>query len=122
MIENTETDTITKIQYRGIIPKEGEEGASEAQDTFAKKVKEGTLSLGDVPLVIVYWLDWLTWLAGSIAVLFVVIGGYQYSIGGITDDKERGKKTLLYAIAGLIVTFFAWIAVDILQTWLTAMA
>jgi hypothetical protein len=39
--------------------------------------------------------------------------------GGITDDKEKGKKTITYALIGLSITLLAWILVNIIQVAIT---
>jgi len=102
----------TWAQSKGILPAKG--------DPLYEKVKEGTIELSDIPLFILQWIDYLTYLAGSIAVIMIIVGGYQYMIGSITDDKERGKKTLMYALVGVAVTFSAWILVNWIQTWITS--
>lgn len=118
--ENESTAPQNTIQTKGIIPAADPNDPESNQSQFAQKVADGTLELNDLPLVIIYWIDWLTWLAGSIAVIFLIIGGYQYIFGGLTDDKENGKKTFLYAVSGLIVVFFSWIAINLIQGWLTS--
>jgi len=67
-------------------------------------------------IILVKMIDLITKLAGTIAVLFLIYGGYQYMIGGITDDKEGAKKTIQYAVMGLIVTFLAYVIVNLVQT------
>jgi type IV secretory pathway VirB2 component (pilin) len=43
-------------------------------------------------------------IAGVIAVIFIVIGGIMYMLsGGNKDMMERGKKTVIYALAGLAI-------------------
>jgi hypothetical protein len=43
-------------------------------------------------------------IAGVIAVIFIVIGGIMYMLsGGSTEMAERGKKTIIYAMAGLAI-------------------
>jgi hypothetical protein len=47
-------------------------------------------------------------IAGVIAVIFIVIGGIMYMIsGGSTEMMERGKKTIIYAMAGLAIVIGA---------------
>src|SRR5690606_8879098 len=44
--------------------------------------------------------------AGAIAVGFIIVGGYRYVTSqGNQELVEKAKKTLLYAIIGLIVVF-----------------
>ncbi len=76
--------------------------------------------LYDIPCYATYLIEVLVYFAGGIAVLFVVIGGYQYMIGGITEDKEAGKKTLLYALGGFALAVLAWTIVNIVQVFLTS--
>lgn len=82
-------------------------------------IKTGRISVWMVPFYITYIIRFLIGLAGLISTLFIVIGGYRMVTGGIAEDKESGKKTLLYAIVGLIVTLLAWIIVNIIQTAVT---
>lgn len=84
------------------------------------KIYCGTVSLNDIPQLIVYLIQWLMTLVGGICVIMIMIGGVQYMIGGVTDDKEQGKKTVIYALGGLITSMFAWIIVELIQVWLTA--
>ncbi len=50
-------------------------------------------------------------LAGSIIVLMIIIGGYQYMMG----EKEGGKKTITAAIVGLIIIILAKAIVDLVN-------
>ena len=57
--------------------------------------------------------------AAAIAVLFLIIGGFRYVVStGNPDQVEGAKKTILYAILGLIVIFVAYVLVTLLQDWL----
>ncbi len=83
-------------------------------------VKTGRLKFYMVPFFITYLIQFLLSLAGLVAVLFMVIGGYKYVVGGLTEDKESGKKTILHAIVGFIVALSAWIVVNFIQVALTS--
>jgi len=100
--------------FEGVIPSEN--GASEATKALSHRIKTGQVGLGDIVIILVKMIDLITKLAGTIAVLFLIYGGYQYMIGGITDDKEGAKKTIQYAVMGLIVTFLAYVIVNLVQT------
>ncbi|MBU1090215.1 hypothetical protein KKF38_05525, partial [Patescibacteria group bacterium] len=56
-------------------------------------------------------------LAGGIAILFAIIGGYKYMNGSVSDDKEAGKKTIGYALAGCAIALLAWTTVSFAQIW-----
>jgi len=51
-------------------------------------------------------------LVGVVAVLFLIIGGFQYiSSAGNPESIGKAKSTILYAIIGILVTLLAWAAV-----------
>ncbi|MFA6457971.1 MAG: pilin [Patescibacteria group bacterium] len=91
-----------------------------ASGDLVEKFRTGKFELYDLPAYIIYLIDFLIYIAGGIAVLFVVIGGYKYMIGGMVDDKEAGKKTIAFALTGFAVSVLAWVIVNFVQVWLTS--
>ena len=83
-------------------------------------IKTGKIRLFMVPFFMTYIIQFLLSIAGLVAVLFMVIGGYKYVVGGLTEDKESGKKTILHALVGFIVALSAWIVVNFIQVALTS--
>ena len=52
--------------------------------------------------------SWIRGAAGTIAVIFLIIGGVMYMISaGNKEMMERGKKTIIFAMAGLAVVVAA---------------
>ena len=46
----------------------------------------------------------LMWFVGALAVIFIIVGGIQYiTSAGNPSGQERSKKTITYAIGGLIL-------------------
>lgn len=82
-------------------------------------IKTGKIRLFMIPFFITRLIEFLVGLAGLIAVLFIVIGGYKFVTGGIAEDKEAGKKTVLHAIIGLVVALSAYIIINFIQAQLT---
>lgn len=83
-------------------------------------VKYGKIRLYMIPFFITFIVQFLLSVAGLIAVLFMVVGGYHYVIGGITEEKENGKKTIMHALMGLIIALSAWIVVNFIQVAFTS--
>lgn len=53
-------------------------------------------------------MSYLQGIAGTIAVIFIIIGGIMYMVsGGSKEMAERAKKTLICAIAGLAIVLAA---------------
>lgn len=59
-------------------------------------------------------------LAGLIAVLFLIIGGFRYiTSSGNSDGAELGKKTILNAVIGIIVIILSFVVVRVVSNTLT---
>jgi len=92
----------------------------EENSSLVAKFRSGNFELYDLPEYVIYLIEFLIYIASGIAVFFVVIGGYKYMIGGATDDKEAGKKTIGYALGGFAISVLAWTIVNFVQVWLTS--
>ena len=82
-------------------------------------IKSGRLNLWMLPFFISYIANFFIGIAGIVSVLFVLLGGFWYMTGGLTDDKEKGKKTITYALMGLVITLLAWIVINIIMVQVT---
>jgi hypothetical protein len=52
-------------------------------------------------------------LVGIVAVLFLIIGGFRYvTASGNPEQIEGAKKTIMYAVVGLIVVILAYAIVN----------
>lgn len=59
--------------------------------------------------------NWLLGIVGGLAVLFIVYGGFLYiTSGGNKEKTELAKKTLTYAIMGLVLTVLAGLILEVL--------
>lgn len=93
--------------------------STNANDILGCAIKTGNIELWMIPHFVIYAVETLLGVAGLISVLFIVVGGYQYAIGGLTEDRDKAKKTIMYAIAGLVVALLAWAIVNLVQLALT---
>ena len=89
--------------------------AGHAVTTQAGNVQQSPLDLGSLPDADAKksTLDTLAnvafGIAGSLSLLFVVIGGVRYVMSsGDPNNLSRAKNTILYAIIGLVVTISAF--------------
>ncbi|MBP9718770.1 hypothetical protein KBD59_05770 [Candidatus Gracilibacteria bacterium] len=96
------------------------EGQENIDNVLGCAIKTGRIHLYMMPYFIMNLVEFLLQIAGLIAVLFVVFGGYKYAVGGIGEDKESGKKTIMYALMGLVVALSSWIVVNLVQLALTS--
>lgn len=94
------------------------QGASR-NDLLGCAIKTGQITLDMIPLFITYIVNFLLGLSALIAVLFIVIGGYHYVVGGLLDEKEKGKKTIMNALMGMAIALMAWAIVNVLMSAIT---
>jgi len=87
---------------------------TDRDNTLGCAIMTGEITFSMIPYYITYITNFLLGLAALISVLFIVIGGYRYVIGGLTDDKEKGKNTIRDALMGLAVAILAWTIVSVI--------
>lgn len=89
-------------------------------DILGCSIITGRISLTYLSLFVFYILNWLSIASGVVAMIFIIIGGYKYIIGGLSESKDEGKKTITNAIIGLLVSTGAWIIVNIVQAFVSS--
>ncbi len=82
-------------------------------------IQTGRISLFMVPYYISYIINFLLALSGLISVLFIVIGGYRYVVGGLIDEKEKGKNAIKNALMGMGLALLAWTIVTVIMSAVT---
>lgn len=84
---------------------------------FDNGVAAGT-SLGEIATLVIRLL--LT-LSGIVAVVLIIIGGFQFILSrGSEEAATKGKKTLTYAVIGLIVVIMSFVIVSVITGTLTS--
>lgn len=83
-------------------------------------IKTGRIDLWLIPYYIVRVIDFGLLLSGILAVLFIVIGGYWFIVGSYTDEKEKGKKTIMYALLGLALSLLSYTLVNLILLFATS--
>lgn len=82
-------------------------------------IKTGNIKLYMVPYYIRSVLEFIIGVSGLACVGAIVFGGYWYLFAGVSEDKEKGKKAIMYGIVGMVLTLVAWALVNILIGLLT---
>jgi hypothetical protein len=85
--------------------------ASNLRSEFGIGGLNGATTLSELILgIIMYMLLF----AGSIAVIFVIIGGFQYvTSGGNEEQAEKGRKTLINAVIGIVIIVLAYVIINV---------
>jgi hypothetical protein len=93
--------------------------SDDRNDVLACGIKTGKINFWMIPHFIVYFIEFLIGISALIAILFIVISGYQFIIAGATDKRDQAKGTVMYAVLGLVLVSVAWVVVNIIQYVLT---
>lgn len=81
-------------------------------DMMTCAIKSGNMHFWMIPYFVNYALEFIIAVAGLIVVLMIVLGGYYYIYGAVTDDKEKGKTIITYAIGGYALVLVSWFIVN----------
>lgn len=58
-------------------------------------------------------------LAGIVAVLYVIIGGFWYiTAAGNEEQAEKGKNTLLNAVIGIVVIVLSYVIINVVSNFI----
>lgn len=76
----------------------------------------GKLLAACIPVFIGHLVQIIMALVGTIFVINVMIGGYQYAIGALEGDEGKGKERVYWSIIGLVVTTCAYLIIDLVLT------
>ncbi len=111
-VENKRTN-LEKVLDRK--PAENEERAENLtiNNILGCGIRTGNITLWMVPYYIRYILEFIIGIAGLAAVASIIYGGYLYLFAGLSEDKDKGKKAIIYGLAGMVMTLLAWAFVNI---------
>ena len=102
-----------------IIPDSSSTATDSKWKVLGQHITSGNIELTDVPLFLLYVIEFLIYIAGGIAIISIMVGGYQYIIGAITESKDAGKKRITNSILGFAVATLAYIIVDLIVRVIT---
>lgn len=105
--------TITEFQ------KTGKMAEGKTADVLGCAINTGRVSLTMVPYFIQYFSNYMLGMVSLIALLFVVLGGFLYSLGGLTEQKDKGKAYIRNALIGMVTAFLAWSIVNVILAAIT---
>ena len=80
----------------------------------ANDLRNGNVSLDTIPNMIVSATNFLMGIAGTIAVIFVIIWAYQLLFGSLQQDKTKWRNTILMALGGFAIASLAWFIVKLI--------
>jgi len=84
--------------------------------TKSGEVAKGVATLSCIPAVFSLILHFIFSLAGIAALFFVLLAGFKFvTSGGDAKQVEEARKTLTYAIIGLIVILLSFAIINLIS-------
>jgi len=71
---------------------------------------------GSVQTLLGNSIKYATFLIGLVGVLFIVINGIMYSIGG--EDKSQAKDRIMKSVMWLILLLLSWVLLNAIAPWI----
>jgi hypothetical protein len=64
-------------------------------------------------------LQYFTYIAALVWVLFIVYNGILYSMWGLDESfKTEAKKRIIWTLLGLVLLFLAWPLLQLIAPWI----
>jgi len=70
--------------------------------------------VSDIPVIIKWSIDFFITIAGTVAIIFIIIWAYKILLGSLEQDKTKWKDTIIMAIGWFALASLAWFIVKLL--------
>ena len=81
-----------------------------------KCLEKGVATLNCIPIVFSNILNWALAFAGVAALFLIILSGIKFiTSGGDPKQVEGARKTLTYAIIGLLIILFSFFIINIIS-------
>ncbi len=76
----------------------------------------GVATLNCLPNLFRSVIDWLLAFSGTVAVFLIILSGIKFiTSGGEAKQAEEARKTLTYAVIGLVVVLLSFFIVNVIS-------
>ncbi len=102
------------LLFAGVFVFSGDVAAADVFDSF----ESDKVSTGDLTKTIKNWIDIAAVIMALVAVVFIVVAGFQWMTGG-EEGVKKAKSTIKNAIIGLVIVVFSWFFFGIVMNLLS---
>ena len=79
-----------------------------------KDIRDWNIHLDDIPGILQSAINFFMGIAGTVAVIFVIIWAYKILFGSLQQDKTKGRDTIFMALWGFAIAALAWFIVKLI--------
>jgi len=76
------------------------------------KLRKWEVGLDQIPVAIKSAIDFFLSIAGTIAVIFVIIWAYKILFWSLQQDKTKWRDTIIMALWGFALAALAWVIIQ----------
>jgi len=85
--------------------------------------RNALVCIGSASSLILVVLNYAFGIAGTIAIIMIIYGGYVYmTAGGEADNTKKGREIAQNAVIGLVIMILAWTIIQIATRFLATRA
>lgn len=82
-------------------------------DTLTEKeLRTWDIHTDDIPNILRWAIDFMLWIAGTVAIIFIIIWAYQILLWSFESDKTKWKNTIIMAIWWFMIASLAWFIIN----------
>lgn len=93
-------------------------GLEDIKDAYPSGRAQGD-GVQDLKSLVKTILEWALYLAGIVAIIFIIVGGYYYITAAGNDSRAAsGRKTLVNALIGLAIVILSYMIVQVVYRFI----
>ena len=74
-------------------------------------IRKWDITTDDIPNILIGAINFFMWIAGTVAIIFVIIGWYKILFGSLSQDKTQWKDTIIMALVWFVLAALSWFIV-----------
>ena len=83
-------------------------------DDTEKALREWDIHIEDIPFMLKSAINFFMGIAGTIAIIFVIIWAYKILFGSLEQDKTKWKDTIIMALGWFALASLSWFIIKII--------
>lgn len=76
--------------------------------TTETALRNWDIHTGDIPIIITWAINFFMGIAGTIAIIFVIVWAYKILFWALSQDKTKWKDTIIMALTGFAIASLSW--------------